>query len=66
MAEKKTPPIVENPKIPLIAKKDWHILCGEWDPIRKKMEFDIQIKKGENLSGFPKWVLDTLKSEAVI
>lgn len=50
----------------LIAKKDWHILCGSWDKKTDKMEFDFKIKAGDDVSHLPKKFLAALKAEKVI
>lgn len=57
---------VEDSGKKLIAKKDWHILSGNWDKAADKMEFDFKIKAGDDVSGLPRWALDVLKTERVI
>lgn len=50
----------------LIARKDWHILSGNWDRVTGKQEFDFRIKSGDDVSKLPEWALDALKTEKVI
>lgn len=57
---------VESTGKKLIAKKDWHILCGKWDKATDTMEFDFKIKAGDDVAALPEWALNCLKSENVI
>lgn len=54
--------------IKIVAKKDFHLVCGAWDKKTNKSAVDIVIKKGDDISklGVPKELLINLKTEQVI
>ena len=64
--KKEDQPSVEGGGKKLIAKKDWRILCGSWDKVSDKHQFDFRIKAGDDVSDLPAWALKALKSESVI
>jgi len=53
---------------PLIAKKDWRILCGDFDKKKGTHEVDIQIKAGQDVGKLKleEKFLAALKAEKVI
>ena len=66
LAKKRPSPKVENQGMALIAKKDWHILCGSFIVAKGAHEFDFKIKAGDDVSKLPGWALNALRTEKVI
>lgn len=63
--ESKKPNVGHKDSAKMIAKKDFHLVCGAWDKKTGKNEVDVKIKKGDSVD-VPEKFIKGLKAEGVL